>query len=167
MARRSVGGIYFMLYVVVPILANVTLATKYSFEWGSCDVFGNIPTSPVVAATTANLCYGNRHLPKTKCMGSATPTCLTELFYDFKICWFYVYTDVKLGRWHREGVRGQIGEEQQRAGENRFMSWNLHPIFLVSCLLQIGETYATKGIKKFYKILWGNWRNNSKWEPYA
>ena len=28
LARKSVGEIYFLLYAVVPILANVTLATR-------------------------------------------------------------------------------------------------------------------------------------------
>jgi hypothetical protein len=41
-----------------------------------------------------------------------------------------VNRSAKLGLWHREGVKWQIGEEQKRAGENSFMSCNLHPVFL-------------------------------------
>jgi hypothetical protein len=41
-----VGEICFHIYVVVSVLAKVTLATKHSFEWDGCDLFENIATSP-------------------------------------------------------------------------------------------------------------------------
>jgi hypothetical protein len=105
----------------------------------------------------ANLCNDNRNLPATKCIFAATPNCLTASFYDFKICWFNVYTGVKLGRCHCEGFRDQIGDEQQRAGENRFLSYIPHPVFLAPCLRQRdrGRHMATKRMEKYLQIFVG------------
>jgi hypothetical protein len=74
-----------------------------------------------------------------------------------KICWFIVYTGMKLSRCHGEGVRNQIGGEQ-RAVENRFMSCIFHPIFLVSCLRQRdrGDIWQPKEFRNIYKISWEN-----------
>jgi hypothetical protein len=66
-ARKSVGEIPFLIYVVVSILAKVTLATKHSFKWGGRDLFEDNCDIASRAEIKANLCNDNRHLPTTKC----------------------------------------------------------------------------------------------------